>query len=58
MGGALMLVAITITTLLWAELDNFYIWLVMAVTLCFGAIGWVDDYRKLMLKNSKGLAPR
>lgn len=58
MGGALMLVAITITTLLWAELNNFYIWLVMGVTLGFGAIGWVDDYQKLMLKNSKGLAPR
>lgn len=58
MGGALMLVAISITTLLWAELSNFYIWLVMAVTLGFGAIGWVDDYQKLVLKNSKGLAPR
>jgi phospho-N-acetylmuramoyl-pentapeptide-transferase len=58
MGGALMLVAITITTLLWADLSNFYIWLVMGVTLGFGAIGWVDDYQKLMLKNSKGLAPR
>jgi len=58
MGGALMLVAITITTLLWGDLNNFYVWLVMAVTLAFGAIGWVDDYQKLMLKNSKGLAPR
>lgn len=58
MGGALMLVAITITTLLWADLSNFYIWLVLAVTLGFGAIGWVDDYRKLMLKNSKGLAAK
>lgn len=58
MGGALMLIAITVTTLLWSELNNFYIWMVMAVTLGFGAIGWVDDYQKLMLKNSKGLAPR
>lgn len=58
MGGALMLVAITITTLLWGDLSNFYIWLVMGVTLGFGAIGWVDDYQKLMLKNSKGLPAR
>ncbi len=58
MGGALMLIAISISTLLWADLNNFYIWLLMAVTLGFGAIGWVDDYRKLMLKNSKGLSAR
>lgn len=58
MGGALMLIAITITTLLWGDLNNFYVWLMMGVTLAFGAIGWVDDYQKLMLKNSKGLAAR
>ncbi len=58
MGGALVLIAITLSTLLWADLDNRYIWLVLAVTLGFGAIGWWDDYLKLFLKNSKGLSAR
>ncbi len=58
MGGALILIAITISTLLWSDLKNIYVWLVLAVTLGFGAIGWVDDYRKLVLKNSKGLSAR
>jgi phospho-N-acetylmuramoyl-pentapeptide-transferase len=58
MGGALILIAIAITTLLWADWSKRYIWVVLITTLGFGAIGWVDDYRKLILKNSKGLPAR
>ena len=58
MGGALILSAITISTLLWADLSNRYVWVVMLVTLLFGAIGWVDDYRKVIEKNSRGLPSR
>ncbi len=55
MGGALILAAIAVSTLLWADLSNRYIWVVMAVTLLFGAIGWMDDYKKLIKKQSQGL---
>lgn len=58
MGGALILVAIAVATLLWSDLHNRYVWVVLAVTLLFGVIGWVDDYKKLVLRNSKGLAGR
>ena len=58
MGGALILAAIIISTLLWADLSNRYIWVVLAVTLMFGAIGWVDDYKKLIKKQSEGLKAR
>jgi phospho-N-acetylmuramoyl-pentapeptide-transferase len=58
MGGALILVSIAITTLLWADLSNRLVWVVLAVTLGFGAIGWVDDYRKVVHKNPKGLSAR
>jgi phospho-N-acetylmuramoyl-pentapeptide-transferase len=58
MGGALILVAIAISTLLWADLRNAYVWLVLLVTLSFGAIGWVDDYRKVIEKNPRGLPAR
>jgi hypothetical protein len=58
MGGALILSAISISTLLWADLSNRYVWVVLAVTLLFGAIGWVDDYRKVIEKNSRGLPSR
>jgi phospho-N-acetylmuramoyl-pentapeptide-transferase len=58
MGGALILVAITITTLLWAELNNRYVWIVLVTTLAFGLIGLVDDYKKLVLRDPKGLAAR
>ncbi|WP_211824658.1 phospho-N-acetylmuramoyl-pentapeptide-transferase [Kistimonas asteriae] len=58
MGGALILVAIAISTLLWSNLQNQYVWLVLAVTLGFGVIGWVDDYRKVVEKNSRGLPAR
>jgi phospho-N-acetylmuramoyl-pentapeptide-transferase len=58
MGGALILVAIAVATLLWADLANRYVWVVLLVTLAFGAIGWVDDYRKLVYGNSRGLSAR
>ena len=55
MGGALILAAIVLSTLLWADLSNRFIWIVLGVTVAFGAIGWVDDYRKLIKKQSLGL---
>lgn len=58
MGGALILFAISFATLLWADLGNRYVWVVLLGTLAFGAIGWVDDYKKLVLKNSRGLPAR
>jgi phospho-N-acetylmuramoyl-pentapeptide-transferase len=58
MGGALILISIAFSTLLWADLRNQYVWVVLTVTLLFGAIGWVDDYRKIFEKNPKGLAAR
>jgi len=58
MGGALILIAIAVATLLWAELDNRYVWIVLLTTLAFGVVGLVDDYKKLVLKDSKGLASR
>ena len=58
MGGALILVSIGVSTLLWADLSNRYVWVTLLVTLSFGVIGFVDDYKKLVLRNSKGLAGR
>jgi phospho-N-acetylmuramoyl-pentapeptide-transferase len=58
MGGAMILLCLIISSLLWSRLNNFYVLLVIIVTLGFGAIGWVDDYRKLIRKNPKGLASR
>jgi phospho-N-acetylmuramoyl-pentapeptide-transferase len=58
MGGALILIVIFITTLLWGELTNRYVWTVLTVTMAFGVIGWVDDYLKISRRNSKGLAAR
>ncbi|HSS05843.1 MAG TPA: phospho-N-acetylmuramoyl-pentapeptide-transferase [Rhodanobacteraceae bacterium] len=58
MGGALILGSIFAATLLWADLRNRYVWLVLGVTLAFGAIGFYDDYKKLILKDSRGLAAR
>ena len=58
MGGALILVSIAITTLLWADLRNRFVWVVLLVTLGFGAIGWIDDYRKVVYRNPKGLSVR
>ncbi len=58
MGGALILVAIAIATLLWSDLSNRYVWVVMLVTLSFGIIGWVDDYKKLVKQDPEGLKSR
>ena len=58
MGGALILVILVMTTLLWGDLTNRYVWLVILVTLSFGAIGWVDDYLKISRKNTEGLIAR
>ncbi len=58
MGGALILVAIAISTLLWSDLSNAYVWLVIFVTGFFAAVGWVDDYFKVIEKDSRGLAAR
>ncbi|HXK55878.1 MAG TPA: phospho-N-acetylmuramoyl-pentapeptide-transferase, partial [Gammaproteobacteria bacterium] len=58
MGGALLLVAVTVSSLLWADLGSRYVWVVIIVTLMFGVIGFVDDYRKLVLNDPKGLAGR
>jgi len=58
MGGALILVAVIVSTLLWSDLSNRYVWVVLVVTMLFGAVGWVDDYRKLVKKQSQGLKAR
>jgi phospho-N-acetylmuramoyl-pentapeptide-transferase len=58
MGGALILLSITVSTLLWGDLENKYVWLTLLVTLAFGVIGWIDDYRKVVEKNSRGLPAR
>lgn len=55
MGGALILVAIGVSTLLWSNLSNPYIWIVLGVMVIFGAVGWVDDYRKIVEKSPQGL---
>ncbi len=57
MGGSLILVSVAIATLLWSDLANRQTWVALGVTMLFGAIGWVDDYKKLTLGNSKGLSP-
>ena len=58
MGGALILVSITISTLLWGDLENRYVWVVLLTTLGFGGVGWVDDYRKVVHRNPKGLSAK
>jgi phospho-N-acetylmuramoyl-pentapeptide-transferase len=58
MGGALILISIGITTLLWADLSNRFIWVTLIVTLGFGWIGWIDDYRKIVHRNPKGMSAR
>lgn len=58
MGGALILVAIATSTLLWADLSNRFVWVVLVTTMGFGAVGWVDDYRKVVHKNPKGLSAK
>jgi len=58
MGGAMIIIAVAVATLLWSNLRNPYVWIVLAVMVGFGTIGWCDDYRKLMRRNSKGLSAR
>ena len=58
MGGALILLAVLGSTVLWADLDNRYVWIVIVTTTAFGAIGWVDDYRKVVRKDTRGLPAR
>lgn len=58
MGGALILFALTLSTLLWADLSNLYVWATLAITLALGGAGFADDYLKISKKNSAGLAGR
>lgn len=58
MGGALILLAIFVSTLLWADLENRYVWVVLSTTFFFGLVGWVDDYRKVVEKDPRGLPAR
>ena len=58
MGGVLVLLAITLATLLWTDLSNRFVWIVLLVTLGFGAIGWVDDWRKVVNKDPEGMRSR
>jgi phospho-N-acetylmuramoyl-pentapeptide-transferase len=58
MGGTLILTTTLVSTLLWAELSNRFVWMVLGVTFAFGLIGFYDDYLKLVVRNSKGLVPR
>lgn len=58
MGGVLILIGIAISTLLWADLSNRFVWVVLLVTLGFGAIGWVDDYRKVVYRNPEGMSSK
>ena len=58
MGGVLILLCISVSTLLWADLSNRFVWIVLVVTLSFGAIGWVDDWRKVVNKDPEGMPSR
>jgi phospho-N-acetylmuramoyl-pentapeptide-transferase len=58
MGGALILISLGLATLLWADLSNRFIWIVLIVTFGYGAVGWVDDWRKVVHRNPKGLSAR
>jgi phospho-N-acetylmuramoyl-pentapeptide-transferase len=58
MGGVLILLSIAISTLLWFDLSNRFVWIVLIVTLGFGAIGWVDDWRKVVNKDAEGMRSR
>ena len=55
MGGVLILISLVVATFLWARLDNIYVWIVMGVTLAFGALGFIDDYMKVTKQNADGL---
>ncbi|HHJ38071.1 MAG: phospho-N-acetylmuramoyl-pentapeptide-transferase [Methylothermaceae bacteria B42] len=58
MGGLLILVAIAAATLLWSDLHNRFVWVVLIITLAYGVIGFVDDYKKLVLKNPRGISAK
>lgn len=58
MGGVLILISVAVSTLLWADLSNRYVWIALLTTLAFGLVGFVDDYKKLKYGNSKGLSAR
>src|SRR6201996_6548480 len=58
MGGALILVSVAITTLLWADIGNRYVWITLFTTLGFGIVGWIDDWRKVVHRNPKGLSAK
>ena len=58
MGGVLILICIAVSTLLWADLSNRFVWIVMIVTLGFGAVGWADDWRKVVHKDPEGMPSR
>ena len=58
MGGTLILLGIAVSTLLWGDLSNHYVWVVLLVTMATGAVGFIDDYRKVVQKNSRGLPAR
>ena len=58
MGGALILLSLGVATLLWADLSNRFVWIVMIVTMGYGAVGWVDDWRKVVYRNPAGLSAR
>lgn len=58
MGGALILVAIVVSTILWSDLSSRFVWVVLFVTVGFGTIGWIDDYKKIVYGNSKGLSAK
>lgn len=58
MGGALILTSIAVSTILWSDLENLYVWVVLFVTLAYGLIGYVDDYKKLVLQNPSGISAK
>ncbi|MCS6764300.1 MAG: phospho-N-acetylmuramoyl-pentapeptide-transferase [Candidatus Protistobacter heckmanni] len=58
MGGVLILIGIAVATPLWADISNRFVWIVMLVTFGFGAVGWVDDYRKVVHRDPKGMSSR
>ena len=58
MGGALILISVFVASLAWADLRNRFVWLVLFTTLAFGAIGWVDDYKKIIDKNPRGIGAK
>ncbi|MFZ9107874.1 MAG: phospho-N-acetylmuramoyl-pentapeptide-transferase, partial [Burkholderiaceae bacterium] len=58
MGGALVLTSIVLSCLLWADWSNRFVWIVLAVMLAFGAVGWVDDWRKVVRKDPEGMRSR